>query len=294
MEKIIKNSSGKVLKNSNGIFKVDATIDSNIVASNIKKDINILGVTGTYAGDPWTEMEVSSTRINAYINDSEKWVSSNDSYSIAVPVTSGKLYKIEWVSTNSSTVGTIFRYGFSSTNTATSQSLSQCVRTSPQSTPVIALVADNNYLIIQASASTFVSVISNNYMIVWEQDSSSGSASDTTFYTGTIISSGSSDPFPVPGTFIQFEVQYPNNSNKTPDMFIVYDENKNLTNGTVNYAVINSLQNHSDVWYGGTLGNNIHILTSTSSSTTFEFESGTFDASFDVTKFQFAPIYLSE
>ena len=52
MEKIIKNSSGKVLKDSNGVFKVDATIDSNIVASNIKKDINILGVTGTYAGDP--------------------------------------------------------------------------------------------------------------------------------------------------------------------------------------------------------------------------------------------------
>ena len=30
-------------------------------------------------------------------------------------------------------------------------------------------------------------------------------------------------------------------------MFIVYDENKNLTNNTVNYAVISSLQHHSDV-----------------------------------------------
>ena len=33
------------------ISKVDSSIDSNIVAGNIKKDISILGVTGTYEGD---------------------------------------------------------------------------------------------------------------------------------------------------------------------------------------------------------------------------------------------------
>ena len=48
MGKIIKNSSGKVLSANGGAFQVDASIDSNIVAGNIKKDVEILGVVGTY------------------------------------------------------------------------------------------------------------------------------------------------------------------------------------------------------------------------------------------------------
>ena len=50
MGKIIKDSSGKVLLASGGAFEVTAAIDSNIVAGNIKKDVEILGVTGTYEG----------------------------------------------------------------------------------------------------------------------------------------------------------------------------------------------------------------------------------------------------
>lgn len=51
MEKIIKDSNGKVLLSSGGAYKVTAAIDSNIQAGNIKKDVNILGVTGTFEGD---------------------------------------------------------------------------------------------------------------------------------------------------------------------------------------------------------------------------------------------------
>ena len=48
MGKIIKDSNGKVLMNSNGgAYSVTAAIDSNIVPNNIKKDVSILGVTGT-------------------------------------------------------------------------------------------------------------------------------------------------------------------------------------------------------------------------------------------------------
>lgn len=50
MGKVITNSQGKVLVVNNKGFEVDASIDSNIVAGNIKKDVTILGVTGTYEG----------------------------------------------------------------------------------------------------------------------------------------------------------------------------------------------------------------------------------------------------
>lgn len=39
-----------MLLSNGGAFEVTAAIDSNIVAGNIKKDVEILGVTGTYEG----------------------------------------------------------------------------------------------------------------------------------------------------------------------------------------------------------------------------------------------------
>lgn len=51
MEKVFVNSQGKVLATGGEALKVTASIDSNIIPSNIKKDVNILGVTGTYEGD---------------------------------------------------------------------------------------------------------------------------------------------------------------------------------------------------------------------------------------------------
>lgn len=50
MGNIIKDSTGKVLTANGGAFEVTSSIDSNIQAGNIKKDVTILGVTGTYEG----------------------------------------------------------------------------------------------------------------------------------------------------------------------------------------------------------------------------------------------------
>lgn len=51
MTKVIVNQQGKaLLTSSNKGFYADASIDSNIQAGNIKKDVVILGVTGTYEG----------------------------------------------------------------------------------------------------------------------------------------------------------------------------------------------------------------------------------------------------
>lgn len=50
MGKVIKNSSGQVVLSGDKALEVTAAIDSNIVAGNIKKDVEILGVTGTYEG----------------------------------------------------------------------------------------------------------------------------------------------------------------------------------------------------------------------------------------------------
>lgn len=50
MGKIIKNNLGQVFVSSGNALEVTAAIDSNIVAGNIKKDVEILGVTGTYEG----------------------------------------------------------------------------------------------------------------------------------------------------------------------------------------------------------------------------------------------------
>lgn len=50
MGKVLKDSQGKVLLTGGNAIEVTSSIDSNIQAGNIKKDVTILGVTGTYEG----------------------------------------------------------------------------------------------------------------------------------------------------------------------------------------------------------------------------------------------------
>lgn len=76
MAKIIKNSAGKVLVSNDTVLKVDATIDPNIVAGNIKKDVTILGVTGTYEGSGGSSKviyEEGEVHTGSYINNEECW-----------------------------------------------------------------------------------------------------------------------------------------------------------------------------------------------------------------------------
>ena len=51
MGKILTDSQGKAILASGNAFEVTAAVDSNIVPGNIKKDVEILGVTGTYQGN---------------------------------------------------------------------------------------------------------------------------------------------------------------------------------------------------------------------------------------------------
>lgn len=53
-QQVINPTEGKTITKIT-VNAVTAAIDSNIVAGNIKKDIEILGVTGTYEGEPASE-----------------------------------------------------------------------------------------------------------------------------------------------------------------------------------------------------------------------------------------------
>ena len=58
---------------------VTSSIDSNITAENIKKDVTILGVTGTYEGSSQTDTEIVSATnetSNTILADSSVWVES--------------------------------------------------------------------------------------------------------------------------------------------------------------------------------------------------------------------------
>lgn len=50
MGNVLTDGNGNVLLSNNNAFEVTSAIDSNIQAGNIKKDVTILGVTGTYEG----------------------------------------------------------------------------------------------------------------------------------------------------------------------------------------------------------------------------------------------------
>ena len=115
---------------------------------------------------------IDPTRIYGYIATDYKWLVSNDSYSVCVPVTIGKRYALYFETTDSTLVSTIFRFGFSSTNTPSGQTLTNCVRGNPQSTNYAQTVADSAYLVIQLGASKAESSITNGYLRLYQFDSS--------------------------------------------------------------------------------------------------------------------------
>ena len=124
----------------------------------------------------------------------------------------------------------------------------------------------------------------------------SGGSTETTFYSCTstpqTLRGSRPDPGPEPGTRITFYVQYPNNNDKIPDMFIFYDEEKTMTNDQVDYGILSQTLSLSANRYGTSGASVISITGLTSNLLTLEFYSP-YVESFDITKFQFAPIYLS-
>lgn len=85
MGKIIKDQSGKVLAANGGAFQVDATIDSNIVAGNIKSGVSILGVEGTYQGGGG--IQLTGYTQGAVVNIWPTYQSGAPSYTIPNPLT---------------------------------------------------------------------------------------------------------------------------------------------------------------------------------------------------------------
>jgi hypothetical protein len=56
MGNVLTDGNGNILISNNNALEVTSAIDSNIQPENIKKDVTILGVTGTYEGSGSSEM----------------------------------------------------------------------------------------------------------------------------------------------------------------------------------------------------------------------------------------------
>lgn len=135
---------------------------------NVTARPTLSSITAVYTPGQDTPKTIDPTRISAYIGTEGAWTSYNDSYSVCVPVTVGKQYNLHFSTTDSSLVGTIFRYGFSNTNTPTGQSLSGFARSTPQDLSNATETATGQYLVIQLSAATAPSAISNGYLTLTE------------------------------------------------------------------------------------------------------------------------------
>ena len=81
MGNILIDGNGNAIMSGNKAFEVTASVDSNIVAGNIKKDVTILGVTGTYEGSGGSSIINFTINNVSYQSDSGMewydWVSSS-------------------------------------------------------------------------------------------------------------------------------------------------------------------------------------------------------------------------
>ena len=135
---------------------------------NVTARPTLSSITAVYTAGQDTPKTIDSTRINAYISENGLWTSSSSSYSVCVPVTVGKQYNLHFSTTDSSLVGTIFRYGFSESNTLEGQGLSGLARSTPQDLSDSTATATGPYLVIQLSAATASDVLSNGYLTLTE------------------------------------------------------------------------------------------------------------------------------
>ena len=122
------------------------------------------------------ELTVDSTRIYAFINTDNRWTGANDSYTIRVPVTVGKKYRMYFTTTDNAVVGNIFRCGFTDSDqtptilgaTANIPLIETNFRSSPQSTSDITVTASGKYMVIQLGASFAADIINNQFKVAYE------------------------------------------------------------------------------------------------------------------------------
>lgn len=151
---------------SSGSINIPNVTGDLVITVTAASDVVSISAVFTQVQD--TPITIGTTRINAYISADGRWVASNDLYSVCVPVTQGKRYKFQFSSTSSTDVGTIFRYGFSDTNTPTGQTLTGWIRSTPQDYIANKITASGSYLVIQLDSSSASSVISNEYLTLTE------------------------------------------------------------------------------------------------------------------------------
>lgn len=150
----------------------------------------ISSISATYTQQPDSLITMDPTVSYTWITQTSKWNTADDSACVCVPVTPGKRYRLEFTETDSTLVGTIFRFGFSDSNTPNNQQLYSVVRNygttdqspavTPQNYHPIEVIAPIGYpyLVIQLAKKLASSIISNNYLtltevgdIVYENDS---------------------------------------------------------------------------------------------------------------------------
>ena len=135
---------------------------------NVTARPTLSSITAMFTPGQDTPKTIDPTKISAYIWTNGNWLSSDDSYSVCVPVTVGKQYNLHFSTTDSSLVGGVFRYGFSSTDTPSGQHLSGVVRSSPQDLSNVTVTATGQYLVIQLGSGVAFDVISNGYLTLTE------------------------------------------------------------------------------------------------------------------------------
>lgn len=110
-----------------------------------------------------TDEVIASAYDNAWISSTYVWTSASNSASFAVPVTVGAYYKVEWNNTDSDVSGTIFRYGFTDTNTpGASNTLSTPrVRATPRDAQTVEVKASKGYMVIQVASGSFPDNVSH-------------------------------------------------------------------------------------------------------------------------------------
>lgn len=104
MGNILIDNNGNALLSNNKALEVTSAIDSNIQAGNIKKDVTILGVTGTYEGSGGSNIIsftvrgiVGSTSYQAEKDMTwQEWINStyyNSSYDFSIGTNTGNVMR---------------------------------------------------------------------------------------------------------------------------------------------------------------------------------------------------------
>lgn len=120
--------------------------------------------------DPNSVIQLSAVSVNSNTGEYIWHVTDEAATTVCVPVTIGKKYDLIFSEIDTTLVGTIFRWGFTDTNTVSEQVLSRSVRSTPQREPYVQVIADQSYLVIQFGSAYITSILENEYFKMYLVD----------------------------------------------------------------------------------------------------------------------------